>query len=377
VSEIFRLTAPPRRSSRALPDRAADIGPRPRNPEGDRAVEGDCVGEPPRPAARGKRLGDREVRRDVPARDVGERRGLQAQGLRGPFPAHRPQAPDAAHEVVGRRCELVDPLARRQDPVDGKSGRCPQRLERVRELLQQGGRGRAEDDAGGPPRVQERPEDVEDCALAPSGQKLADGSDAPERGMPCRGEEEGVAERAHRLPQAPGGRLQVDTERRKEVGASALRGDPAVAVLHDGHAGARHDKRDEARDVEAARVIPPGPDDVDGPRRPLRHAGVGCESAEHLGEARHLGRCLALPRQRREKLRLHLVGGPLRGEERGGSPDLVRVHVASRGERPSQDHKVGHVSTPSRQARRRRRRPRSSSNRSSASARSRASARAT
>jgi hypothetical protein len=78
---------------------------------------------------------------------------------------------------------------------------------------------------------------------------------------------------------------------------------------------------------------PPGADDVDGPLRPRRDAGVQGERAERLREGRDLGRGLALRREGGKEPRLHLVGGLGGGEGGGGLPDLRGSEVAAAGER--------------------------------------------
>jgi hypothetical protein len=58
--------------------------------------------------------------------------------------------------------------------------------------------------------------------------------------------------------------LDVDAQRRQRVGRAGTRGERAVAVLGDGHAGARHDEGGAGGDVVGARRVAAGADDVDG-----------------------------------------------------------------------------------------------------------------
>ena len=134
----------------------------------------------------------------------------------------------------------------------------------------------------GPAGVYERAEDVEDAAAALLGELLADRGDVLERRMVGRRKEEDVAELGQRPAQHLGRGLEIDAEAGEQVGTAAFRGDAAVAVLHHRHAGAREREDDEARDVETARMVAPGADDVDRAGRPGLDAGVHRHAAESL-----------------------------------------------------------------------------------------------
>ena len=61
-----------------------------------------------------------------------------------------------------------------------------------------------------------------------------------------------------------GRKVDLDAERGERVGGAGARGQRAVAVLGDRHAAAGDDEGGAGRDVERARAVAAGADDVDG-----------------------------------------------------------------------------------------------------------------
>jgi hypothetical protein len=79
-------------------------------------------------------------------------------------------------------------------------------------------------------------------------------------------------------------------------------------VLHHGHSGARQHEHDHARDVEPARVIAPGADDIDRAAGPRLHPRINGATSKRRREPRDFLRRFAPFRQGQEKPTLRLVG---------------------------------------------------------------------
>ena len=83
-----------------------------------------------------------------------------------------------------------------------------------------------------------------------------------------------------------GREVDLDAEGGERVGGAGLRGERAVAVLGDRHAGAGDDEGGGGRDVVAAGGVAAGADDVDGvrpaPRRGVIFAAHGRDRAGDL-----------------------------------------------------------------------------------------------
>jgi hypothetical protein len=106
--------------------------------------------------------------------------------------------------------------------MDRKGRRGAERIERLGELVDKGGRGGAEQDVRRPAGIQKRAEDVEDGALAAGREHLADGRDPLESRMPRRRKVKGVAERGKGAPQLFGRRIQPDSHGGEQVRAPAF-----------------------------------------------------------------------------------------------------------------------------------------------------------
>ena len=116
-----------------------------------------------------------------------------------------------------------------------------------------------------------------------------------------------------------GRHVELDAERGQHVGGAGQRGDAAVAVLGDLHAGAGRDQRRAGRDVVGAVAVAAGADDVDGVGRHLDAVHAG---AQHLRGAGDLLDRLAAHAQRHQEgahLRRAWRRPPSSGRARCGS----------------------------------------------------------
>ena len=190
--------------------------------------------------------------------------------------------PGSAHHVEGRRRELVDPATRADDPVDGEAGLGSEaRRARRRVSRRVAGEAAPRRMCAGRPGLSSGPRMLKTVRSPRAARILRTGAMRLKAGCQAGAKIEGVARAP---PSAPlsfsGGASSLDAHGREQVRASALRGDRPVAVLHDRDAGAGDDEGDHARDVEPARVVAAGADDVDRPGRPVPDAGVDGERPE-------------------------------------------------------------------------------------------------
>ena len=122
-------------------------------------------------------------------------------------------------------------------------------------------------------RVGERAEQVEDRARA----KLGTGRpDILHRRVMRRREHEADPSLGDAARDPFRRQIDIDAERGKHVGSTRTRGQRAIAVLGDGHAGAGHNDRGAGGNVERARSVAAGADDVDrvGRRGYAQHLGA-------------------------------------------------------------------------------------------------------
>ena len=136
--------------------------------------------------------------------------------------------------------------------------------------------------------------------------------------------------------------LDLDAERGEHVGGAGARGERAVAVLGDRHAGARHDEGRAGRDVVGARRIAAGADHVDrvGRRRDAQHllAHRGHRAGDLVdGLAAHAQRHQEAAHLRRRRLARHHAVEAARGllaRQRRAGRDLgdERLEIVGHGQ---------------------------------------------
>ena len=125
--------------------------------------------------------------------------------------------------------------------------------------------------------------------------------------------------------------IDVDAERRKDIGGTGARGQRAITVLGDGDAGASDNQRCAGGNIERARRVAAGPNHVDGVRRRLdaehlaAHRG---DSARNLvdGFAAHAQRHQQRAHLRRRRFAGHHLaegGGGFLAAERGAGRHLA------------------------------------------------------
>ena len=129
-------------------------------------------------------------------------------------------------------------------------------------------------------RIGQRTEQVEHGAHA---ERAAHRRDFLHRRVVVRREQEREARRGEAVARALLVERQRQAERLEQVGAAGAARDRAVAVLDDAHAHRGDQQRGAGREVEAARRVAAGADDVDG-RRPGRQ--VGRRASERIAAAK-------------------------------------------------------------------------------------------
>src|SRR5258708_1169480 len=216
----------------------------------DRGVKHDGVHQARRTAAGEDGLDDGDIGRDIAALQHVERSGMQAQ-IRGA--PHRPQLAqpsDSLHMVDRGRRNLVDALLWSDDAMPDQARGLAEFLQGARHPGHERERVDAEENVRRAAGIDERPKDVEDGALAPGGERLADRRDVLEGRVVIRGEVESVTE----LVERPAGffrrGVEIDPERGEQVGAAALGSDAAVSVRHYLHARTCEDEYDYAGNIE-------------------------------------------------------------------------------------------------------------------------------
>ena len=164
-------------------------------------------------------------------------------------------------------------------------------------------------------RVGERAEDVEDRADADLSARRAG---VAHRGVQRLREQEADAGLVDAAADVGGVQRDVDPERLEHVRAPRRRGDRAVAVLGDRHAGPRHHERRRGRDVEGV--------------QPVAARAAGVDVAGHGGTHRR-GVLAHRPREADDLvdgLPLHAHAGDQRADlrrRRVAVHDLIHDHV--------------------------------------------------
>ncbi len=147
-------------------------------------------------------------------------------------------------------------------------------------------------DAGG---IGERPQHVEDRAGA---ELDARGADEAHGGMVRRREHEADAGLRHDRRDAIGRQVDIDPQRRQDVGRPGAGRKGAVAVLGDRHPAAGHHEGGAGRHVVGAGMVAAGSDNIDGVGRGRDPRHVGAHHIDRTGDL--VGR-LAAHAQRHEK----------------------------------------------------------------------------
>ena len=123
-----------------------------------------------------------------------------------------------------------------------------------------------------------------------------------------RGKEKPDADLVHTIRYALGREIDLDTQRRQDIGAAALGGHRPIAVLRDRQPGPRHDKRRRGRNVKRMGAVAAGPACIH--YLGVAHPDLGRASTHGLHGAGNFFHRFALHAQ------AHEVGRNLRGTRR-------------------------------------------------------------
>ena len=159
-------------------------------------------------------------------------------------------------------------------------------------------------------------------------------------------EEECDAGLLQAAPRRIGRQLNAGPERRQHVGAAALAGDSAVAVLGDGHSRRRSDEHRARGNVERVRHVRTRADDVEhdtGKSCPV-NVRVNGACAQLLRKRSDFLRRLALLSERDEKLRLRVVAEPFIEQRAHSLADLLCRESGAGGKFVCQPAELGHTS---------------------------------
>ena len=218
--------------------------------------------------------------------------------LSPPHPAHFTQTSAPLHAVRRRRRQFVDTVARPDHAVRHQPRLRPERVEGRCQLRHPRLRIHSEQHVRRPPGINQRSKNIKYRPLPARRQHLAHGPNVLERRVIRRREEENESQLVQRPPQLLGWRFEIYTQRRQQIRAATLRGDPAIAVLHHRHTRARQRQHDQAGNIKTAGVIPTRAHDVDRPVRPSLDARIDRPRAKRRRKCRDFLRRFTLGRQR-------------------------------------------------------------------------------
>ena len=185
--------------------------------------------------------------------------------------------------------------------------------------------GHADEQRVGLRRIQQRPENVEDRALATLGAQFARRGDMFEGGMVRRREKKGEMTFTQRTRRLDRRQIDPDSQGIEHVRAADLRGDGPVAMLGHRHARGGAQNCHGGRYIEGVHPVAAGADHVeDAARAGLRvHRRLHGLFTQRAGERGDFFNGFTLPGERRQKIRLDRRGDSFVHQLSDREPHLI------------------------------------------------------